>query len=72
MIDLTSRPGHNVQAIELVTEYEIFRLEYGQRRKAQIREPRRQQKTDVYHVGPLLVCSDPENNIWDRRLTQSR
>jgi hypothetical protein len=55
--DLAAGCGHDVYFVELFTEDEICHLECGQGRKAQIREPWRQQKTHGCDVGlPFAGC----------------
>jgi hypothetical protein len=48
--DLAAGCRHDVHVVEPFTKDHICRLEYGKRRKAQIRKPWRQQKTDRYDV----------------------
>jgi len=50
-----------VHVVEFFAKHHICRLECGEGRKVQIREPWRQEKTDAYDVGlPWVALSRSE------------
>jgi hypothetical protein len=59
--DLAAGCGHKVHVVEFFAQHHICRLECGEGRKVQIREPWRQEKTDAYDVGlPWVALSRSE------------